>query len=106
MSDKEQAKESQNDIIDLINEIARGDESFKVACHNIVMLTDQNQKLKAAINTALILVEQAFGDMRHANATPTATLMIAKGNFDAQMKKLLGEDWIETRRTRTVLSHD
>ena len=90
-------QEHSEDLADLTAELKRRETAFKLMAQQCAQLAEERSKLVAALNTALLLIEQCLADMRYADVMPTATLMIAKGNFDATMKKLLGDERIEIK---------
>lgn len=66
--------------------------AYKVACFNVTELTDQRTKLTDALNTALFLLDQLLTEMRLANVTPSAGIIVSRADLDRAMRKLFGRD--------------
>jgi sensor domain CHASE-containing protein len=85
-------EDHRQDIEDLIAELKRREVAAKLLGQQLAQRIEERTQLIAGLNTALLLIEQLVTDMRYAGVMPTATTMIAKGNLDANMKKLLGDE--------------
>lgn len=84
-------KEHAEDIQDLGAELERVEQAFKIACQNIVVLNEQREAFKGALNTAMIVIDQLLTDLRLAHGVPSKELIHAKLNLDVAMQKLFKE---------------
>lgn len=73
-------------------DITRLRRAYQTACLNITELTDQRQALVDALATSMYLLDQLLTEMRLANVTPSAAVIITKADFDRAIRRLLGHD--------------
>ena len=84
-------KEHLEDVQDLGTELERARIAYRIACENIVELNEQRERLKAALGSALNLIDQLLTDLRLLGGIPSQNLILAKGKLDVAMKKLFKE---------------
>lgn len=72
-------------------ELERVRNAYRVACENIVALNEQRELFKAALGSALNLIDQLLTDLRLLGGTPSKNLILAKGKLDVAMQKLFRE---------------
>jgi hypothetical protein len=63
---------------------------YNIACRNLLEMNERNGTLTDALNTATLLLDELITEMRLANVTPSAKIIVTKANFDRAMRKLLG----------------
>jgi hypothetical protein len=78
------------DIADLTAELKRVQGAYRIACLNVAELSEQRTALVNVLNTAGIMIEQLLADLRALGGIPSQSLLLAKMNFDRDMKKLIG----------------
>jgi hypothetical protein len=75
------------------NDPARLRVALHIATQNLIRITRERQEerkvLVAALETALILLDQLLTEMRIAGVTPSAGVVVTKAKFDAAMRKIL-----------------
>jgi hypothetical protein len=63
---------------------------YNIAVRSLAEINLQRQQLTEALNTATLLLDQLLTEMRLANVTPSAKIIVTKANYDRAMRKLLG----------------
>lgn len=80
---------------DLETELERTREALRIACENITVLNEKCSVFTQALSKALALQDALLTEMgtmqRELGAPPSIQLIVAKSNFDAAMKTLLGD---------------
>jgi hypothetical protein len=86
MSDTEVSE----DVADLIDQCRRNDNALRLACQNLAELGSQRARLMAALVSAHVLLDHLLTEMRTADITPSAGVIVHKAEFDRAMRELLG----------------
>lgn len=79
-------------IGELREEVDRWKRAHQIACANIAELSSQRAKLTGSLTHGLLLIDALLTEMRLANVTPSATVIVSKAEFERQMRILLGHD--------------
>lgn len=87
MSDRE---ELTRDVAEIIAECERWKRAHTMACQNITQLNDEKQDLTRALEQSMLMIDKLLTEMRLANVTPSAGLIVTKAAFDQAMRKVLG----------------
>jgi homogentisate 1,2-dioxygenase len=70
-------------------EVKRWKTAHNIACFNLTELNHQRALLMEALTNAMILLDRLLTEMRQANVTPSAGVIVHKAEFDRAMTKLL-----------------
>lgn len=69
--------------------LVRGNRALAIAGYNIAELQTAGAALTAALNQALLLVDQLIAEMRRGNVTPSGVAVVAKARLDQEIRKVL-----------------
>jgi hypothetical protein len=79
------------DIQDLTFELKRREVAYQLMSQQLAQLVEQNTRLKRALETAMLLIDQLISDLRVAGGSPSPGLLATHDKFKATMEKLLEE---------------
>lgn len=73
------------------DDLVRVKRAYTIACLNLADLNDHSQRLTAALDGALMLIDNLLKEMRSANVRPSPAIVSFKAGFDQGMRELLGK---------------
>jgi hypothetical protein len=80
-----------NEPIEQSQDLARLKTAYRLACMNLAELGEQRGKLIAALDGAMILLNQLLMEMRNKGVEPSPQIIAFKAGFDKGMRELLGK---------------